>query len=55
MKTDYDRKDSEVPFSFVFSELELSFWRPTIPEDEFDEDGRFFETVGIGVKGYYTG
>ena len=49
----FDQNDPELPYSYTFPGLELSFWRPTVPEDEKDEDGRFFESVGIGIKGYY--
>lgn len=49
----FDRNDPELEYSFIFHDLELSFWRPTIPENEDDEDGKYFETIGIGIKGYY--
>ena len=49
----YDRDDPEMEYSYIFNDLELSFWRSTLPESEDDNDGKFFETVGIGVKGYY--
>ncbi len=49
----FDRNDPEIEYSYIFNDLELSFWRPTIPERKEDNDGRYFETVGIGVKGYY--
>lgn len=49
-----DETDREFGYSFIFPELELSFWRPTIPEDENDEDGKYFLTVGIGKKGYFS-
>lgn len=46
--------DQEMPYVYVFNELDLSFWRPTAPESEYDEDGRYFMAVGIGVRGYYS-
>lgn len=49
----YDRDDPELHYSFIFHDVDLSFWRPVIPEDENDEDGKYFETIGIGIKGYY--
>ncbi len=49
-----DSADTEIPYSFIFPEIELSFWRHVLPENENDEEGKFFETVGIGVKGYHT-
>jgi len=54
MNLAYNKEDPEFPYSFIFPEVELSFWRPTLPENENDEEGRYFETVGIGIKGYYT-
>ena len=50
----YDESDPEIPYSFIFPDIELSFWRPIIPENEFDSEGKYFETVGIGIKGYYS-
>ena len=32
-------------YSYVFPELSLTFWRPVLPSG--DDEGRFFETVGI--------
>jgi hypothetical protein len=31
----------------------ISFWRATLPEDELDEDGRYFQTVQIAYQGYF--
>lgn len=50
----HDIDCSEVPYSFVFLKYELSLWRPTIPENPDDEDGKYFESLGIGVKGYFS-
>ncbi len=60
-KCDFDSEDFEIPYSYIFPDLELSFWRPTIPsdyeenevEDEY-ENGKYFRTIGIGIKGYYS-
>ena len=51
---DFDENNPELGYSFIFPTLELSVWRPTVPEDENDEEGRFFSTIGIGTKGYYS-
>jgi hypothetical protein len=51
---EFDKEDDEIPYSYIFNEIELSFWRPTLPETEFDENGLYFETIGIGDKGYYS-
>jgi hypothetical protein len=47
----YDKSEREFPYSYIFRELQLSLWRPVLPED--DESGRFFSTIGVGRKGYY--
>ncbi len=51
---EYDKDEREIPYCYIFPDLELSFWRPVLPDDKEDEDGKYFMTVGIGVKGYYT-
>jgi hypothetical protein len=50
---DYDPDDEELGYSFIFPDLELSLWRPVIPVSDDDTDGQFFETIGIGQKGYW--
>ena len=52
--SDYNQDDLEVGYSYVFHDLELSLWRPNVPETDEDEDGKYFSTVGIGVSGYYS-
>lgn len=32
--------------------LYLAFWRPTVPEDPEDEEGRYFESVLVAAPGY---
>ncbi len=50
----FDPSDPELPYSYVFSALDLALWRPTLPEDEHDPDGRTFSTVAVGVRGYFA-
>ena len=50
----YDRGDPELQYSFIFQDVDLSFWRPVLQENENDEGGKYFEAIGIGIKGYYT-
>src|SRR5215475_917071 len=38
----YDNDDPELGFSYVFPELELSLWRPIIPESEDDGEYEYF-------------
>jgi hypothetical protein len=49
----FDLDNSEHGYSFIFPKLQMSLWRPTMPESPEDEEGRVFETIGIGVAGYY--
>jgi hypothetical protein len=50
----FDVNDPELGYSYVFPEWELALWRPIVPENDSDADGRFFSTVGIGVRGYFS-
>jgi hypothetical protein len=52
---EYDHGDPELGYSYVYPALDLSLWRPTLPETPEDEDGRFFRSIGIGIAGYYAG
>ncbi len=47
----FDGRDPELGYSFVFPSLDLSLWRPVLPEDS--PDGEFFSTIGVGVEGYF--
>jgi hypothetical protein len=62
-----DDREAERGYSFKFPELDLAFWRPTVPpepaestdEDEEDlvsdaPDGTYFSTVGIGAEGFFA-
>lgn len=50
--TPYDGT-SELPYEYIFKEIDLELWREILPEED-DEDGLYFDTVGIGVKGYFN-
>ena len=50
----FDPNDFELGYTYMFPEIELSLWRPTIPESDDDEEGRYFQTIGIGRRGYYS-
>jgi hypothetical protein len=50
----FDRNDPELGYSYVFPALELALWRPAIPASDGSGDGRFFSTVGVGVRGYFV-
>jgi hypothetical protein len=47
----YDETGREFPYSYIFRQLQLSLWRPVLPED--DDSGLFFSTIGVGRRGYY--
>ena len=47
----YDERGREFPYSYIFRQLQLSLWRPVLPDD--DDSGRFFSTIGVGRRGYY--
>jgi hypothetical protein len=32
----------------------VSFWRATLPEGDWDEDGRYFQTVLVAHQGYFV-
>jgi hypothetical protein len=51
--SEFDHSDPEIPYSYLFRGLQLSLWRPTIPESDADTEGRYFSTIGIGKRGYY--
>lgn len=37
----------------ILPDQSISFWRATLPEDDFDEDGKYFQTVLIAHQGYF--
>jgi hypothetical protein len=49
----HDPKWREIPYSYIFRSLQLSLWRPVLPSSPSDAEGRYFSTIGIGVRGYY--
>lgn len=58
---EYDSEDDEIPYSYIFPEIDLSVWRQVIPDcDEQRQEvpesdqGKYFWTIGIGSKGYYS-
>lgn len=57
---EFDKENDEIPYSYVFPSIDLAVWRQVIPEldeeneeiPDFDE-GKYFWTIGLGIKGYY--
>lgn len=58
-RCEFDNEDDEIPYSYVFRSIDLSVWRQLIPEQDEEtevpetDEGKYFWTVGIGIKGYY--
>jgi hypothetical protein len=60
-KNEIDNEDEEIPYSYTFPAIDLAVWRQVLPqknesEEQISEsdDGKYFWTIGIGIKGYYT-
>ena len=53
--TPYDPRNRELGYSYTFPAIELSLWRSVVPESDDDPDGQFFEAVGLGITGYFSG
>ncbi len=49
-----DTSHREFPTNVVFPSLELALWRRCLPEESGGEDGTYFETLAIGVSGYFN-
>jgi hypothetical protein len=49
----FDPDHWELGYSYIFPALDLSLWRPVLPESPEDTDGREFSTIGIGIVGYF--
>lgn len=50
----FDPNDWELGYSYVFPDLELAVWRPVLPENTDDLNGRSFSTIGVGRLGYFS-
>lgn len=50
----FDPDAPEIGYAFVFPQLELSVWRPILPETDRDAEGQYFSTIGVGKCGYYS-
>ncbi len=50
----FDPNNWELGYAYVFPDLELAVWRPVLPEDADDPDGRYFSTIGVGKPGYFS-
>jgi hypothetical protein len=51
----FDPNAREIGYSYIFPLLEMSVWRPTIPEPEdVNPEWTTFAAVGVGRKGDYS-
>ena len=48
----FDASGPELGYSYVFPALDLSVWRPIVPERPEDPEGISFESIGIGESVY---
>jgi hypothetical protein len=51
--SDFDADDPELGYSYVYPAIDLSLWRPVVPEGPADVEGSTFRSVGVGRVGYY--
>jgi len=51
---EYDKDRPEQGYSYIFPALQLSLWRPVLPSDRDDIEGRHFEAIGVGKEGYFS-
>ncbi len=49
-----DENDPELGYSYIFPEIDLSFWRSVTPEQHYDSEGLYFSSIGLGKAGYYS-
>jgi hypothetical protein len=59
-KSDFDTEDKEIPFPYLSRDIDLAVWSQVLPaSDEHSsqipdtDNGKYFRTIGIGIKGYY--
>jgi hypothetical protein len=50
----FDPNDPELGWSYVFRDIDVALWRETKPERKGVPEGRSFDSIGVGVKGYYA-
>jgi hypothetical protein len=51
--SDFDADNPELGYSYIYPALDLSLWRPIVPEGPEDVEGLTFRSVGVGRLGYY--
>ena len=46
--------EDEEGYTFTYAESEVSLWRPTMPDEEDPENGKYFTSICIGCRGYFS-
>jgi len=49
----HDENDFELGYSYVYPDIQVSFYRPTVPENENDNDGKYFQVACVAEPGYW--
>jgi hypothetical protein len=49
----FDSTDPELGYAYILPDLDITLWRPVLPESPENPTGREFSTIGVGVIGYY--
>lgn len=49
----FDKDNPQLGYTYIFPELGLLLGRETMPDDEDDEDGRYFETIAVALPGFW--
>jgi hypothetical protein len=52
-EADYDGEHWELGYTYRFPKLALTLWRPVMPSNSKDPNGRYFDTVAVAVEGYW--
>lgn len=52
--TPLQNEDNEQGYTYTFPESEVALWRPTLSDEEDPEDGKYFASIGVGCRGYYS-
>jgi hypothetical protein len=50
----HDVRVEEGGRALVLPSQSISFWRATLPEGDYDEDGRYFQTALVAHEGYFV-
>ncbi|MGV2873825.1 hypothetical protein [Colwellia sp. E150_009] len=51
---EYDDNDFELGYSYIYQDIQLGFYRPTMPENEEDTEGKYFQVASVAEQGYWN-